>query len=134
MEVPKGDALIQCDKIYSSCSNGAAARKEFDMTIIVKATAVALVLASATLASGCVTRDNDRYGYSGHHRHGSDNAQVSLEFGNIDYGYNDGYWDNRHQWHQWSSDNDRDSYRNYRGSHYSDWKHDRDGNDGWRGN
>ena len=112
---------------------GQAREREFDMTILLKAAAVALAVAGAALTSGCVTRDHDRYGYSGH-RHGTDNAQVSVEFGGIEYAYSDGYWDNRHQWHQWSNDNDRDSYRNYRGNHYSDWKHDRDGNDGWHGN
>jgi len=111
-----------------------AARKEFDMTIIWKAAAVVLAITGAAVTSGCVTRDHDRYGYSDHQRHDRGNSQISVEFGNIDYGYSDGYWDNRHEWHQWSSDNDRDSYRHYRGSHYSDWKHDHDGNDGWRGN
>lgn len=104
------------------------------MSISLKPAAVALVLAGATLTSGCMTRDNDRHGYSDHHRHDRDNAQVSVDFGSIAYGYSDGYWDNTHRWHQWPNGNERDNYRNYRGSHYNDWNHDRDGDDGWRDN
>jgi len=104
------------------------------MTIPLKMAVIALAIAGTVLTSGCMTRDNDRYGYSDHHGRDRANTQVSVEFGNIGYGYSDGYWDNGHQWHQWSSNSDRDSYRNYRGSHYNDWKHDRDGDDGWHGN
>jgi hypothetical protein len=61
-------------------------------------------------------------------------AVVAVEFGNIGFGYSDGYWDNGHQWHQWANDGERQSYRNYQGNHYDDWNHDRDGDDGWHGN
>lgn len=104
------------------------------MAIIFKTAAVALAIAGATLTAGCMTRDNDHYGYSDHHRRDRDNAQVSVDFGNIGYGYSDGYWDNEHQWHQWSSNADRDNYSHHHGSRYYDWNHDRDGNDGWHGN
>jgi hypothetical protein len=103
------------------------------MTTMMKATAAALAIAGATVTAGCATHSHDRYGHSDRYRH-NDTARASVEFGGIEYGYSDGYWDNRHQWHQWSSDSDRDNYRRHRNSHYYDWKHDRDGNDGWRGN
>ena len=53
---------------------------------------------------------------------------------NVAVGYQDGYWDNGRNWHQWSDDRHRQSYRDYRGNRYSDWNHDRDGSDGWRQN
>lgn len=81
---------------------------------------IKLANAGADLTSGCVTRDHDRSGYSGN-RHDNDGAQVSVEFGSIEYAYNDGYWDNPHQWHQWSNDNDRDSYRRYQGGPQNCW-------------
>jgi hypothetical protein len=63
-------------------------------------------------------------------RHGN-GAAISLSFGDIAFGYRDGYWDNSHRWHRWNNDRD---YRNYRTNHtgyYRDWNHDRDGGDGW---
>lgn len=98
------------------------------MTLIFKTAAIALALAGSTLASGCMSDRDGRY--VRHHR--SDRVVVSADFGNVAVGYQDGYWDNRRTWHQWSDDRQRQTYRDYRGNRYSDWNHDRDGGDGWR--
>ena len=65
-------------------------------------------------------------------RSGDVSVGISVGFADIGFGYNDGYWDTGHHWHHWSNDGERASYRNYQGSHYYDWNHDRDGDDGWR--
>jgi hypothetical protein len=76
-------------------------------------------------------------GYAGNHyndwnhdRDGGD-GWLAVDFQTVGFGYSDGYWDNGHRWHRWSSDADREHYRDYSGNHYSDWNHDRDGGDGW---
>jgi len=102
-------------------------KKETHMTMIFKTAAIALVLAGSTLAAGCMSDRDARYG-----RHYRDGVAVSADFGNVAVGYQDGYWDNGRTWHQWSDDRHRQSYRDYRGNRYSDWNHDRDGSDGWR--
>jgi hypothetical protein len=51
---------------------------------------------------------------------------------NVAYGYQDGYWDNGHQWHRWQNDQQMQNYRNSRDNHYSDYRHDRDSDQGWR--
>jgi hypothetical protein len=98
------------------------------MTMILKGLTVALVLAGATATSGCVVhRDAD----NGRFDRPRDSVGVSVGFADIGFGYNDGYWDNSHRWHQWSNDGERASYRNYQGNHYYDWNHDRDADAGW---
>jgi hypothetical protein len=97
------------------------------MTPIFKTAAIALVLAGSTLASGCISDRDGRYGRN--HRESG-----YVDFGNVAVGYQDGYWDNGRTWHQWSDDRHRQNYRNHRGNRYSDWNHDRDGDDGWRRN
>ena len=57
---------------------------------------------------------------------------IGLNFGDVAYGYQDGYWDQKHQWHQWRDDREMHDYRNAPGNHYSDYKHDRDNDQGWR--
>jgi hypothetical protein len=99
------------------------------MTVKFKTAAIALAIASSSLTLGCMSDRDARYG-----RNHRDSAAVSVDFGNVAVGYQDGYWDNGHAWHQWSDDGHRQSYRNHRGNRYSDWNHDRDGNDGWRQN
>ncbi len=105
------------------------------MRMILKGAVAALALAGTMLATtGTATADNYNYNYNHHYRHHHgyhDNTALSLVFGNVAYGYNDGYWDNNHSWHRWSNDSE---YRNYRqhGSNYHDWHHDRDRDNGWQ--
>ena len=97
------------------------------MKMTLKTAAIALMFAGTTLASGCMSDRDGRYGRD--HRESG-----YADFGNVAVGYQDGYWDNGHTWHTWSDDGHRQSYRGYRGNRYSDWNHDRDGGDGWREN
>lgn len=68
---------------------------------------------------------------------GSANAQsrggaaISLNFGNIAFGYSDGYWDNSHRWHRWSNANEQRRYQKQRGKHYDNHRHDQDKDHGW---
>jgi len=92
-----------------------------------KAAAIAMVIGSSFLILGCMSDRDARYG-----RYHHESAAVSVDFGDVAFGYQDGYWDNGRVWHQWSDDRHRQSYRNHQASRYNDWKHDRDGGDGWR--
>ena len=95
------------------------------MNNIFKGSALFIALAGTTLTGGCMMdRDHDR----DMDRHMSDRG--SMDYSVVRFGYSDGYWDNGHQWHAWSSDADMRGYRNYQGNTYHDWHHDRDG-DGW---
>lgn len=69
--------------------------------------------------------NHDRGNYEGR-----GHSAISFGFGDVAFGYRDGYWDNRHSWHHWRNNRD---YRNYRGNgnNYHNWNHDRDGDNGW---
>ena len=98
-----------------------------------KGSALALALAGSTLAGGCMM-DRDRDHMDRHHmsdRGDHDGTMVAFDFGTVRYGYDDGYWDNGHQWHHWNNDSDMQTYRTRPGAAYHDWHHDRDGKDGW---
>jgi hypothetical protein len=63
------------------------------------------------------------------------NAQgfgISLDVGNVAFGYRDGYWDRDHHWHQWRNQDEARYYRNAPGNRYNDYRHDRDSNQGWQ--
>ncbi len=74
-----------------------------------------------------MARYNRRY-----HRHGRSNNVLSISFGDIAFGYSDGYWDNGHRWHAWRNDAEARSYRDRHGSNFHDWHHDRDRDMGWQ--
>ena len=59
---------------------------------------------------------------------GNDNGvNFSITLGNVQFGYNDGYYDQNRGWHSWKNNGERDWYRqNHRQSYY-DVTHDRDG-------
>ena len=59
---------------------------------------------------------------------------VQIDYGNVAFGYRDGYWDNGHRWHRWNNDHDFQGYRGHQGNNYHDWNHDRDGDHGWKRN
>src|ERR1700709_2604786 len=109
------------------------AGKTINMRMILKGAVAALALAGTMLAT-TGTADAQNYNHYNRHRHyhhNRDNSVLSLVFGNVAYGYNDGYWDNNHSWHRWSNDGEYRNYRQY-GSNYHDWRHDRDGDHGWQ--
>ena len=66
------------------------------------------------------------------YNHDRGNNTVTIGFGNIAYGYRDGYWDNGHRWHHWRNRRDFQGYRNGNGSNYHDMNHDREDNNGWQ--
>ena len=51
---------------------------------------------------------------------------VSLDFGNVAIGYQDGYYDGHHRWHHWQHPNDYRDYGRAHPEHYRDYGHDRD--------
>jgi hypothetical protein len=57
---------------------------------------------------------------------------ISLDVGNVAFGYQDGYWDQNHHWHHWRNQREARYYRNAPGNHYGDYRHDRDNDQGWR--
>ena len=58
---------------------------------------------------------------------------ISLNVGDVAFGYQDGYWDHSHHWHKWRNQRDARSYRASSGNHYNDWNHNRDADHGWHG-
>ena len=106
------------------------------MRTLLKNTVIALALGGTVLATAgtagasgiYVSSDNDRDNYEGR---GYTNSAISFGFGDVAYGYRDGYWDNRHSWHHWRNNRDYRNYRGY-GHNYHNWNHDRDDDDGWQ--
>jgi len=78
-----------------------------------------------------MARYNNRYRH--HNRYYGPNAVIGFDFGSVAIGYNDGYWDNGHRWHAWRNNSDASLYRARYRNNFHNWRHDRDGNDGWRG-
>jgi len=76
----------------------------------------------------------NRYNDYRHDRDGNDGWQeIAFNVNDVAFGYQDGYWDRGHLWHQWRNEQEMRNYRNAPGNQYSDYRHDRDGNQGWRG-
>ncbi len=55
---------------------------------------------------------------------------ISLDFGNVAFGYQDGYWDRGHRWHHWRQ-GEMARYQAVNANHYYAWRHDRDPDHGW---
>jgi hypothetical protein len=58
-------------------------------------------------------------------------TRVVVDFGGIAFGYEDGYWDRDHRWHDWDRREDWDRYRQEQREHAYAWRHDRDRDMGW---
>jgi len=56
---------------------------------------------------------------------------VGLNVGDVAFGYQDGYWDRGHHWHNWRNDQEMRDYRSAPNNHYNDFRHDRDADKGW---
>ena len=48
---------------------------------------------------------------------------VGDHYGNVAYGYQDGYWDHSHHWNQWRDQDEMNRYRKVEHNQYHDWKH-----------
>ncbi len=58
-------------------------------------------------------------------------SHVVVDFGNVAFGYSDGYWDRDHHWHHWRHHDDWVRYHEQYRDHAYDWRHDRDHDKGW---
>lgn len=59
-------------------------------------------------------------------------TSVFLDFGGIAFGFEDGYWDRDHRWHEWQRHEDWERFRYEQREHAYAWRHDRDRDMGWR--
>lgn len=91
-----------------------------------KGAAMALALAGATLVTAGAANADDHYGRD------QGNSTVSIGFGNIAFGYRDGYWDSGHHWHHWNNTGEYRNYRHQNGSHYYNRSHTHYDNNGWQ--
>jgi hypothetical protein len=71
------------------------------MTMLVKSAVLALALGGAAFFTAAYAEDTMHSSNMDSARH--DSTNVTLDFGTVAYGYNDGYWDNGHRWHAWSA-------------------------------
>ncbi|MGC9954891.1 MAG: hypothetical protein ABSD21_11515 [Rhizomicrobium sp.] len=101
------------------------------MHMFLKGAAIALALAGTALATTGTTSAAGIYFGSGGHN-GRSSGIISIGFGDVAFGYRDGYWDSGHRWHHWRHNRDYRDYRGQNGSNYHDWNHDRDSNNGWQ--
>jgi hypothetical protein len=99
------------------------------MHMFLKGAAIALALAgTALLAAGTADAQGS---YNDGYRH-NDSPIISIGFGNVAFGFNDGYWDNNHRWHHWRNQRDHRNYRDQNRNNYHEWRHDRDSDNGWQ--
>jgi len=62
-------------------------------------------------------------------------ADVSVTFNPADvaYGYSDGYWTTKREWRTWEKPEYIEVYRKHPEARYFEYRHDRDPDQGWRG-
>jgi hypothetical protein len=83
---------------------------------ILKVALIALGLACASFATASTASAAD--------------VGVSINLGDVAFGYQDGYWDSHHKWHKWRR-GEVEQYKAAPDNHYNDWKHTRDKDKGW---
>jgi len=93
------------------------------MSLLLATAAISLSVGTASAATLNFANDNN-------HRHGG--TSLSVDFGSVAFGYNDGYWDTGHHWHTWRNNAERTNYQSH-GSNFHGYNHDRDRNGGWHG-
>jgi len=102
------------------------------MRMLLKGAVIALALAGTTFATtGASSADGISINTSNHGRNHATTG-VSFDFGNVAYGYQDGYWDNGRRWHKWRNRGDHDNYRDHYRDNYRDGNHSRYQGQGWR--
>ncbi len=102
------------------------------MHMFLKGAAIALALTGATfVTAGTANAEGFSIGISDNGRHHS-GSSVVFSFGDVAYGYQDGYWDNSHRWHKWRNRHHRDSYRSQYRDNYRNGNHNRYRGDGWQ--
>jgi hypothetical protein len=111
--------------------------KDSQMRTFLTSAAIALALAGTSLAT-VTPASADGFSVSVGNNQGHDYGRnrsasiISVGFGDVAFGYRDGYWDNGHRWHRWNNSRDYRNYRSQHGSNYHDWNHDRDSDHGWQ--
>jgi hypothetical protein len=96
-----------------------ALQRNESMTKAIKAALVALALGGGALVAGSPVM-------------AADNVTVAVSPGGIAFGYNDGYWDRGHNWHDWKNREEAARFQQENRDHYYEYKHDRDRDGGWR--
>ena len=91
---------------------------------------MSMLLATAAVVLSVGAASAADYRHRDDHRGGS--SMLTVGFGGIAFGYNDGYWDTGHRWHRWKNSSEYHNYRDH-GANYHGWKHNRDRNQGWFG-
>ncbi len=77
------------------------------MSLLLATAAIALSVGAGSAATLNFANDNN-------HRHGG--PSLSVDFSTVAFGYNDGYWDNGHQWHAWRNNAERTRDRAHSGT------------------
>jgi hypothetical protein len=102
------------------------------MTKMIRNALFGTVAACATFAIvATANAQGDRNDMSNNQARDMAGPGVQDEFGNVAFGYNDGYWDNGRVWHHWNNGEESRRYRLHSPANYHDWHHDRDSNQGW---
>jgi len=100
------------------------------MRVLLKGAAIALALAGMTLATVGISNAAGFTITTSNHG----NTGISFSFGDVAYGYQDGYWDNSHRWHKWRNSRDQQDYRNHSGNNYRSGNHTHYHGQGWQRN
>jgi hypothetical protein len=58
-------------------------------------------------------------------------VNITVNPGDVAFGYSDGYWDRDHHWHAWRDQNEAEWYRTHYAQHYVAQRHDRERDQGW---
>jgi hypothetical protein len=51
-------------------------------------------------------------------------ASFAINFGDVAFGYSDGWYDHHHRWHRWHDWREARYYRDHYRHHYYGWRHD----------
>lgn len=62
----------------------------------------------------------------------ADSVTIATGPGGIAFGYDDGYWDREHRWHEWRNHEEAERWRAENREHYFARRHDREEHEGWR--
>lgn len=109
------------------------ARIELRLPALVKCAAIAAVLAGAGSGAHGATVSTGGGFNSMNMSRMADGRSDLADAGTPAFSYKDGFWDVRHAWHAWASDDELQSYRQQASAHFHAWNHDRDENFGWLG-
>ena len=102
------------------------------MRMFLKGAAIALALAGTTIATaGMANAAGFSISTSDRGRNHA-RTDISFNFGDVAFAYNDGYWDNSHRWHKWRNSREQQDYRSQHGDNYRSGNHNRYRGKGWQ--